>query len=69
MIEAYISNIRTTCERYQHYFFHYVSKHANGTGHYSKIEGLKRNEETYLTGAVPSYAQKVVEADRQQLCS
>ncbi|MBA0813025.1 hypothetical protein Gohar_026914 [Gossypium harknessii] len=32
-------------------------------------EGLKRNVETYLAGAIPSFAHKAVEVDRQQLGS
>ncbi|MBA0732291.1 hypothetical protein Gogos_016394 [Gossypium gossypioides] len=67
--EAYICNIRTICERYQDCIFQYVSKHANGAAHFLATEGLRQNEETYLAGAVPSYAQKAVEEDRQQSCS
>ncbi|MBA0841061.1 hypothetical protein Goarm_003579, partial [Gossypium armourianum] len=68
-IGAYICNIRTTCERHQHCVFHYVPKHANGVARLLATEGLKRNVETYLAGAIPSLAHKAVEVDRQQLGS
>ncbi|KAH1128791.1 hypothetical protein J1N35_000169 [Gossypium stocksii] len=35
----------------------------------SGIEGLKRNEETYLIGEVPAYAKEVAEKDLQQVGS
>ncbi|MBA0788959.1 hypothetical protein Gotri_025047 [Gossypium trilobum] len=47
--------------------FHYVPKHANGVARLLATEGLKRNVETYLAGAIPSFAHKAVEVDRQQL--
>ncbi|KAK5785503.1 hypothetical protein PVK06_040094 [Gossypium arboreum] len=55
-IGAYICNIRTICERDQDCVFQYVSKNANGAAHFLATEGLRQNEETYLAGAVPSYA-------------
>ncbi|KAK5787072.1 hypothetical protein PVK06_041723 [Gossypium arboreum] len=69
VIGAYISNIRTICEGYQICFFKHVPKQANGVAHLLATVGLKRDEETYLVGAVPSYAKVAAEEDRQQLGS
>lgn len=43
-----------------------MPKHVNDVTHILATEGLKRNEETYLMGEVPSYAHTAVEVDRQQ---
>ncbi|MBA0654748.1 hypothetical protein Goklo_021684, partial [Gossypium klotzschianum] len=52
---------------YQICVFKHVPKQANGVAHLLGTEGLKRDEETYLVGAVPSYAKVAAEEDRQQL--
>ncbi|MBA0813414.1 hypothetical protein Gohar_027270, partial [Gossypium harknessii] len=45
----------------------HASRQANGVAHLLVVEGLKRNEESYLISEVPSYAKEVVDKDYRQL--
>ncbi|KAG8489807.1 hypothetical protein CXB51_017882 [Gossypium anomalum] len=69
IIGAHILNIRAICERYQVCVFKHVLRQANEVAHLLAVEGLKRNEETYLIGEVPSYAKEVAGEDLQQVRS
>ncbi|MBA0705033.1 hypothetical protein Golax_017252 [Gossypium laxum] len=59
VIGAHILNIRAICEGYQVCVFKHTLRQANEVAHLLVVEGLKRNEEIYLIGEVPSYAKKV----------
>lgn len=40
-----------------------MSRQANGVAHLLVVEGLKRNEKSYLINEVLSYAKEVVDKD------
>ncbi|MFQ6620607.1 hypothetical protein Gotur_000746 [Gossypium turneri] len=63
VIGAHILNIRAICERYQVCVFKHTLRQANEVAHLLVVEGLKRNEEIYLIGEVPSYAKEVAKEE------
>lgn len=49
------------------YSFNHVRKQANVGAHILAMEGLKREEDTYMLHEVHSYAKGIVDEDRRHL--
>lgn len=67
VIGGYVYNTKNLCTAFQICNFNHVRKQENPEAHILAIEGLKREEDTYLLHDVPSYAKWIIDEDRRHL--